>query len=384
MGRNPIVVGIVAGEASGDFLGAHLIAALRERVPNLHFVGIGGPRMGAQGLDPWYPMEKLAVRGYVEVLRHFPEIFAIRMKLRRRLAQARPRLFIGIDSPDFNLPLERKLKRNGIPTVHYVSPSLWAWRGGRMSAIAASVSKMLVLFPFEEPLYRAAGVPVAYVGHPLADAMSDDDGTEAAREQLRLPVAGKVIALLPGSRQSEVRYMASTFVHTAKLIAMRQPAVHFLVPLVTRETRAIFEEAMYAADAGELPLSILFGHARDAIAACDVALVASGTATLETALARKPMVITYKVAELTFRLMSKMWTMPWLGLPNIIAGEFLVPEILQHDATPENLAQAVLNSLNDPTVNRRLPERLDQIRQLLRRDTASRVTEALLPWLQAA
>jgi lipid-A-disaccharide synthase len=253
-----------------------------------------------------------------------------------------------------------------------------------MSAIAASVSKMLVLFPFEEPLYRAAGVPVAYVGHPLADAMSDDDGTEAAREQLRLPVAGKVIALLPGSRQSEVRYMASTFVRTAKLIAVRQPAVHFLVPLVTRETRAIFEEAMYAADAGELPLSILFGHARDAIAACDVALVASGTATLETALARKPMVITYKVAELTFWLMSKMWTTPWLGLPNIIAGEFLVPEILQHDATPENLAQAVLNSLNDPTVNRRLPERLDQIRQLLRRDTASRVTEALLPWLQAA
>jgi lipid-A-disaccharide synthase len=178
--------------------------------------------------------------------------------------------------------------------------------------------------------------------------------------------------------------MASTFVRTAKLIAVRQPAVHFLVPLVTRETRAIFEEAMYAADAGELPLSILFGHARDAIAACDVALVASGTATLETALARKPMVITYKVAELTFWLMSKMWTTPWLGLPNIIAGEFLVPEILQHDATPENLAQAVLNSLNDPTVNRRLPERLEQIRQLLRRDTASRVTEALLPWLQAA
>ena len=377
-------MGIVAGEASGDFLGAHLIAALRERVPNLHFVGIGGPRMEAQGFDPWYPMEKLAVRGYVEVLRHFPKIFAIRMKLRRRLAAARPKLFIGIDAPDFNLPLERSLKRAGIPTAHYVSPSLWAWRGGRMSAIARSVSKMLVLFPFEEPLYRAAGVPVAYVGHPLADATSDEDGTEAAREQLRLPAARKVITLLPGSRQSEVQYMASTFVHTAKMIAVRQPGVHFLVPLVSRETRAIFEAAMYAADAGELPLSILFGHAREAIAACDVALVASGTATLETALARKPMVITYKVADLTYRLMSKMWTTPWLGLPNIIAGEFIVPEILQHDATPENLAQAVLNSLNDPTVNRRLPERLEQIRQLLRRDTASRVTEALLPWLQAA
>jgi lipid-A-disaccharide synthase len=227
-------------------------------------------------------------------------------------------------------------------------------------------------------------VPVAYVGHPLADLTSDEDGSAAAREQLRLSAARKVIALLPGSRQSEVRYMASSFVQTAKLIAARQPAVHFLVPLVSRETRAIFEEAMYDADAAELPLTVLFGHARDAIAACDVALVASGTATLEAALARKPMVITYKMAGLTYRMMSKMGHLPWVGLPNIIAGEFLVPEILQHEATPENLAQAVLNSLNDPVVNRRLPERLDQIRRLLRRDTAARATEALLPWLQPA
>jgi lipid-A-disaccharide synthase len=377
------LVGIVAGEASGDFLGAHLMAALRSRVPDLHFVGIGGPRMEGDGLDAWFPMEKLAVRGYVEVLRHLPEILAIRRKLRRRLLEVRPKLFIGIDAPDFNLGLERKLKRAGIPTVQYVSPSLWAWRGGRMSAIAASVSKMLVLFPFEEPLYREAGVAVAYVGHPLADASPDADPTEAAREQLRLPAAHKVIALLPGSRQSEVQFMASTFVRTAQLIAARQ-SVHFLVPLVSRETRAIFEEAVYAAGAGELPLSILFGHAREAIAACDVALVASGTATLETALARKPMVITYKVPELTYQLMRRMAYLPWIGLPNIIAGDFIVPEILQHDALPENLAQAVLNSLNDPVVNRRLPERLEQIRQLLRRDTASRITEALLPWLQAA
>jgi lipid-A-disaccharide synthase len=375
---------MVAGEASGDFLGAHLIAALRERVPGLQFVGIGGPKMEAEGLDPWFPMEKLAVRGYVEVLRHFLEIHAIRRKLRRRLLAARPRVFIGIDAPDFNLPLEHKLKRAGIPAVHYVSPSLWAWRSGRMSAIAASVDKVLVLFPFEEPLYRAAGVPVAYVGHPLADLSSDEDGTAAAREQLRLSAARRVIALLPGSRQSEVRYMAPSFVQTAKLIAARQPAVHFLVPLVSRETRAIFEQAMYDADAGELPLTVLFGHARDAIAACDVALVASGTATLEAALARKPMVITYKMAEITYRMMSKMGTLPWVGLPNIIAGEFLVPEILQHEATPDNLAQAVLNSLNDPVVNRRLPERLDQIRRLLRRDTAARATETLLPWLQSA
>ena len=374
---------MVAGEASGDFLGAHLIAALRKKIPGLQFAGIGGPKMVAEGFDSWFPMEKLAVRGYVEVLRHFSEIHGIRRKLRRQLLAARPRLFVGIDAPDFNLPLERKLKRGGIPTVHYVSPSLWAWRGGRMAAIAKSVNKMLVLFPFEEPLYRAAGVPVAYVGHPLADSSSDEDESVAAREQLRLSAARKVIALLPGSRQSEVRYMAPGFVETAKLIAARQPAVHFLVPLVSRETRAIFEEAMYDAGAAELPLTVLFGHAHDAIAACDVALVASGTATLEAALARKPMVITYRMAELTYRMMSKMATLPWVGLPNIIAGEFLVPEILQHEATPDNLAQAVLNSLNDPVVNRRLPERLDQIRRLLRRDTAARATETLLPWLSA-
>jgi lipid-A-disaccharide synthase len=381
---DPVLVGMVAGEASGDFLGAHLIAALRERVPRLRFVGIGGPKMEAQGFESWFPMEKLAVRGYVEVLRHFLEILAIRRKLQQRLIDVGPRLFIGVDAPDFNLSLERKLKRSGIPAVHYVSPSLWGWRGGRMSSIAASVDKMLVLFPFEEPLYRNAGVPVAYVGHPLADLTSDDNGTTAAREQLKLPATRKVIALLPGSRQSELHYMAECFVRTAKLIATRQPAVHFLVPLISRETRAIFEEAVYAAGAADLPLTVLFGHAREAIAACDVALVASGTATLETALARKPMVISFMMAELTARLMAKMATVPYAGLPNIIAGEFVVPEILQRDATPEILAQAVLNSLNDPVVTRKLPERLDRIRLLLRKDTAARASEALLPWLRPA
>jgi lipid-A-disaccharide synthase len=380
----PIVVGMVAGEASGDFLGAHLIAALRERVPGLRFVGIGGPRMEGQGFESWVPLEKLAVRGYVEVLRHFLEILSIRRKLERRLTETRPKLFIGVDAPDFNLGLERKLKRAGIPTVHYASPSLWGWRGGRMASIAKSVDKMLVLFPFEEALYRDAGVPVAYVGHPLADQTSDDDGTAAAREQLKLHAARKVIALLPGSRQSELRYMARCFVETAKLIAARQPAVNFLVPLISRETRAIFEEAMYAAGASELPITVLFGHAREALAACDVALVASGTATLETALARKPMVITYKMASLTARLMARMATVPYAGLPNIIAGEFVVPEILQDDATPDNLAQAVLNSLNDPVVSRRLPERLDRMRRALRQDTAARASEALLPWLRPA
>lgn len=380
----PMLVGMVAGEASGDFLGAHLIAALRERIPGLRFVGIGGPKMEAAGMECWFPAEKLAVRGYVEVLRHFFGIYAIRRKTAARFLAQRPRLFIGIDSPDFNLGLERRLKRSGIPTVHYVSPSLWAWRGERMRSIAAAVDKMLVLFPFEERLYREAGVPAAYVGHPLADEIPAENSTEAMREQLRIPAGRKVIALLPGSRLSELRYMASTFVHTAKLIASQQPQALFLVPLVNRETRAVFEEAQYLAEASELPLTILFGHARDAIAAADVVLVASGTATLEAALYRKPMVITYKMAELSYRLMSRMRYQPWVGLPNIIAGEFLVPELLQHEATPENLAQALINLLNDPTAARRLPERLDEIRRLLRQGTAARATEAVLPWLEAA
>ena len=383
MTRDRIVVGMVAGEASGDFLGAHLIRALRERVPQAAFVGIGGPRMEAAGLESWYPMERLAVRGYVEVLRHLPRLFLMRRRLAQRLLAARPRLFIGVDAPDFNLSLERRLKRNGIPTVHYVSPSLWAWRGGRMKSIAASVDKMLVLFPFEEPLYRSAGVPVTFVGHPLADATGDTDLTEAAREQLRLPPGRKAITLLPGSRQSELRYMARTFVRTAKLIAARQPAVHFLVPLASRETRSIFEEAIYAAGATDLPMTVLFGHARDAIAAADVVLVASGTATLEAALARKPMVITYKMSGLTFRLMKRMRYLPWVGLPNIIAGAFIVPEILQDDATPENLAQAVLNSLNDPVVARRLHDHFEHMRQILKKDAAVRASEAVLPWLQS-
>lgn len=374
---------MVAGEASGDFLGAHLIRALRERVPQAAFVGIGGPRMEAAGLESWYPMERLAVRGYVEVLRHLPRLFLMRRRLAQRLLAARPRLFIGVDAPDFNLSLERRLKRNGIPTVHYVSPSLWAWRGGRMKSIAASVDKMLVLFPFEEPLYRSVGVPVTFVGHPLADATGDTDLTEAAREQLRLPPGRKAITLLPGSRQSELRYMARTFVRTAKLIAARQPAVHFLVPLASRETRSIFEEAIYAAGATDLPMTVLFGHARDAIAAADVVLVASGTATLEAALARKPMVITYKMSGLTFRLMKRMRYLPWVGLPNIIAGAFIVPEILQDDATPENLAQAVLNSLNDPVVARRLHDHFEHMRQILKKDAAVRASEAVLPWLQS-
>jgi lipid-A-disaccharide synthase len=375
------VIAMVAGEASGDFLGAHLIAGLRSRLPNLRFVGIGGPRMESEGFESWYPMEQLAVRGYAEVLRHYLPIVAMRRRLQNRLLKLRPAMFIGVDAPDFNLPLERRLKSRGMTTVHYVSPSLWAWRGGRIKSIAKSVSQMLVLFPFEEPIYRNAGIPVAYVGHPLADVIPLQIDTGEARAQLKLPPARKVIALLPGSRQSELRYLASTFVKTAGLIAKRNPAVHFLVPLVSRETRSIFETALYAEGLEGLPLTILFGHAREALAAADAVLVASGTATLETALCGRPMVIAYKMSALTWRLMSRMKYLPWVGLPNVIAGEYIVPELLQDDATPENLAQAVLNWLNDGATAEKLVERLSRIHLSLRRNTAEAATEALMPWL---
>ena len=377
-------VAMVAGEASGDFLGAHLMTSLRERFPKLRFAGIGGPRMEGLGFDSWFPMERLAVRGYAEVLRHYPGLFMMRRRLGSRLIAGRPSLFVGVDAPDFNLPLERRLKAKGIPTVHYVSPSVWAWRGNRVKAIARCVSKMLVLFPFEEAIYRKAGVPVAYVGHPLAEQIPMEYDVELAREQLKLPSGRRIVVLLPGSRQSEVRYMAPAFVRAAMRIAEQMPTAHFLVPLVSRETRAIFEQALYDAGNPELPLTILFGHAREAIASAHAVLVASGTATLETALYRKPMVITYTLSKTSYRIMKRMHYQPWIGLPNIIAGEFIVPELIQDEATPENLAQALLNALNDPVVAKRLPERLAAVHELLRRDSSALVTEALAPWLASA
>lgn len=375
------LIGVVAGEASGDLLGAQLIRALRARLPETQFAGIGGPKMQAEGVESWFPMERLAVRGYVEVLKHYPGLVALRGALKRRLSRARPRLFIGIDAPDFNLPLEAKLKRNGIPTVHFVSPSIWAWRSGRIRFISRAVNQVLLLFPFEAPIYRQAGIPFTYVGHPLADLIPLEEATHAAREQLKLSQARRIVTLLPGSRQSELQYMAGIFIRTARLLVQQIPEVAFLVPLVSRETREIFEAALYREHAAELPLTVLFGHARDAIAASDAALVASGTATLEAALYKKPMVITYRMAGLTWRLMSRMRHQPWVGLPNIIAGEFIVPELLQDDATPENLAQAMLSVLSDPVVRERLPQRLRSIHLALRQNAADKAAQAVMPWL---
>ena len=375
---------MVAGESSGDFLGSQLITALRRRRPDLSFAGIGGPRMQAAGLDSWYPMERLAVRGYFEVLRHYPGLLALRRRLRKRLIAEQPSAFIGIDAPDFNLSLEGSLRRRGIPTVHYVSPSVWAWRGGRIKRIARSANHLLALFPFEPALYQQAGIGVSYVGHPLADEIPLGDYTSIAREQLRIPKDRRVFALLPGSRESELQYMAQPFIRAARIIAQRLPSTQFLVPLATRASRVLFEKALYEEQAEELPLTILFGHAPEAVAASEAAIVASGTATLETALLGKPMVIAYRISPWSWRLMKRMRYQPWVGLPNIIAGEFLVPELLQDEATPENLAQALLNISQDPAVRERLPERFEKMHRLLRRDASQRAAEAVLRCIKAA
>ena len=372
-------IALVAGEASGDLLGSHLIAAIREQRPEIRFVGIGGPKMQAAGMEVWFPLEKLAVRGYVEVLRHYREIVAIRTALRQRLLAAPPDLFIGIDAPDFNLDLELALKRRGIPTVHYVSPSIWAWRGERIHKIKRAVSQMLALFPFEPALYQQVGLPCSYVGHPLADMLPLHPDRAAMRRELNLPPEALIFALLPGSRQSEVRALADTFVATAVQIAERHPEARFLVPLISPETRALFEAAL--ARSRPVPLSLLSGQAHQAMIAADGVLVASGTATLEAALLKRPMVITYKVPRLTYWLSKRRAYQPWIGLPNILAGRFVVPEILQDDATPEHLAQALLNLVANRQAVAQLEAEFTRQHQLLRQGTAQRAAEAILPYL---
>jgi lipid-A-disaccharide synthase len=375
---------MVAGEASGDLLGSHLIKALRRHLPQTRFVGIGGPRMQSAGLDSWYPMETLAVRGYVEVLRHYSEIAGIRRRLAARFLADPPALFVGVDAPDFNLDLELKLKSAGIPTAHFVSPSIWAWRGGRIAKIRRAVSKMLVIFPFEREIYERAGVPVTYVGHPLAETLAPMRDRAGAREQLRISAAAKVITLLPGSRISELEQMAALFVDTAAQVAAAVPDAQFLVPLVNRPTRDLFEAALYRREEAGLNVTLLFGHAHEAMAAADVVLAASGTATLEAALIGRPVVIAYRMPRMSWWIMSWYRHMPYVGLPNIIAGEFVAPEFLQDEATADNLSQAVLNLLFDSSVRSRLEERFAAMAGELRQDSAARLAEGLLPLLQPA
>ena len=374
-------IAMVAGEASSDQLAAHLITALKQHLPHAGFYGIGGSRMQREGFDSLWPAETLAVRGYAEVLRHYHAITSMRRQLLRRLLKDRPDVFIGVDGSDFNLWLEKRLKRNGIPTIHFVSPSIWAWRRNRMGRIIQSVSHILALYPFEPALYRDTTIKCSYVGHPLADVIPLDVDQRAVRERLGVAMERPVVALLPGSRQSELHFMAETFIETAKLLLARYPSVQFLVPLVSRETRQQFDTALWKLKADELPFTLMFGHATDAVAASDAALVASGTATLETALVGRPMVIAYKMSPWSWRLMRSMRYLPWVGLPNILAGRYVVPEFLQDEATPENLSQALGNLLVDRQARAGIARVFDGIHRLLRQDTARKAAEAVLPYL---
>jgi lipid-A-disaccharide synthase len=384
MAEPPLTIGVVAGEASGDLLGAHLIKSIHARLPQARFTGIGGPRMQSAGMELLYPIEKLAVRGYVEVLRHYREIVGIRRDLAARFLAEPPALFIGVDAPDFNLDLELKLKSAGIPTAHFVSPSIWAWRAGRIAKIRRAVSRMFVIFPFEREIYERAGVPVTYVGHPLAETLPVTRDRAAMREQLRIPAAARVIALLPGSRMGELEQLAGLFIDTAKQVAAAAPGVHFLVPLVNRPTRERFEAALYYHQGGELNMTLLFGHSHEAMAAADVVLAASGTATLEAALIGRPVVIAYRMAPISWRIMSLYRHMPYAGLPNIIAGEFVAPEFLQDEATADNISQAILNLLFDGTVRARMEDRFAAMAAELKQDSAARLAEGILPLVRAA
>ena len=377
-------IAMVAGEASGDLLASHLIRALRQHLPDAEFFGIGGPKMQAEGFDAVWPCERLAVHGYVDALKRYRELSGIRKALLRRIRRERPDAFIGVDAPDFNLWLERKVREAGMPAIHFVSPSIWAWRGGRIKAIARSVTHMLCLFPFEPALYEHAGIPVSYVGHPLADVFPLEPKRELARELLELPADGPIVALLPGSRQSEVRNLAPTYIETARLLLERHPDIRFVVPLATRETREIFLEALHLADAAELPIRILFGHAVDAMTAADAVLVASGTASLEAALLKRPMVISYRMGKWQYRLMKRMAYLPWVGLPNILCNETVVPELLQDDATPHALADALEHWLTDADARAALECRFVDLHQQLRQNTADRAAAAILPYLTGA
>ena len=374
-------IGIVAGETSGDLLGSQLIAALRKLIPNIEVEGIGGPRMEAAGMEVWFPLEKLAVRGYVEVLRHFAEIVGIRNKLKGRFLRSRPQLFIGIDAPDFNLPLEAYLKSKGIPTVHYVSPAVWMWRRERLPKIARAVNKVLTLFPFETKVYENAGVKAEFVGHPLTDMLTTVPSQRAVREQLRLSPDAPIFTLMPGSRLSEVEHLAALFIETAQAVLQQLPQAQFLVPLATRETRDLFEATLYNNNAADLPLTIMFGHAHEAMAASDVVLLASGTATLEAALLGKPMVIAYRMPSMSYWLLKDKGYLPYYGLPNILCGEFVVPEFIQDDANTENLSRALLNLYRDPLVRSKLTQKFLTLRSSLGSGAAERAARAVCSML---
>ncbi|MBC7456098.1 MAG: lipid-A-disaccharide synthase [Massilia sp.] len=373
---------MVAGEVSGDMLAARLLAGLRPHLPNARFHGIGGPRMIEQGFVSELPIDKLTVRGLFEVIPRYHEIKAIQNALRERLLAEKPAVFIGADYPGFNLGLEMQLKQAGIPTVHFVSPQIWAWRGGRIKKIIKAVSHMLVIFPFEEEIYRNAGVPVTYIGHPLAEIIPMQPDQTAARLKLGLPADVRVVTVVPGSRMGELKYLAAPFVQAVKLLVKRDPDLRFVVPMAGERQRAYFLELVAQAGLQDVRIDLI-DNSHLAIEAADAVLVASGTATLEVALYKKPMVIAYKVMTASWLIMKHMGYQPWIGLPNILAREFVVPEFLQGAASPQALADAVWRQLNDAPNRIRLVQRFTDMHRTLLRDSSVESAAAVLRVMEA-
>lgn len=374
-------IGIVAGEASGDLLGAGLLTQLRTIHPDIQATGIGGAAMLRAGFNSLFEMERLSVMGLVEPLMRLSELFKIRRGLYHHFVSERPDVVIGIDSPDFNLGLEIKLRKAGIPVVHYVSPSVWAWRRKRIEKIAKAVDLMLTLFPFEADFYREHQVPVHYVGHPLADAIPLQIDQWAARETLGVPHDAACIALFPGSRHQEIKYLAETFIKTAKLCWQQMPTLHFITSAIniTRDEEFKFYCKQLAPD---LPIHFFIGKSADVMAAADVVLVKSGTATLETMLYKRPMVIAHKMAPMTFKIAKHLVKIPYVGLPNLLAKERLVPEFLQEAATPETLSAALLDFLRSPEATQAMKARFLAIHETLRCDANQKAAQAVLALLK--
>jgi lipid-A-disaccharide synthase len=380
MGNAALRLGMVAGEASGDLLGGLLLQGLKARWPDLQAGGIGGPKLVAQGFDAWWPHERLSVFGYVDALGRLPELLRIRRQLAERLLRERPAAFIGIDAPDFNFGLETRLRQGGLKTIHFVCPSIWAWRGERVHKLAAAADHVLCLFPFEPALLQRHGVAATFVGHPLADAIPLVPPRAAARALLGQADGDTVVALLPGSRRSEIGHIAPRLLAAAALMQRQRPGLRFVMPVVPGLRGLV--EPLLAQHAQGAAITLLDGQSHEALAACDLTLVASGTAALEAALFKRPMVITYHLAWLNWQRMKRMRYQPWVGLPNILCGEFVVPELIQDAATPEALAREGLAWLDDPRRVAALEQRFIDLHHQLRQNTAQKATDAIAKLLQ--
>jgi lipid-A-disaccharide synthase len=381
LATQPLRLGLVAGEASGDLLAGLLLSGVRQRWPALQAGGIGGPRMAAQGFDAWWPHERLSVFGYVDALGRLPELLRIRRQLAERLLKDPPAAFIGVDAPDFNFGLEKRLRAAGMKTLHFVCPSIWAWRGERVHKLAQAADHVLCLFPFEPALLQQHGIGATFVGHPLADHIPLEVPRDASRAALGLAADDQVIALLPGSRRSEIKYIAPPMLAAAALMHRQRPALRLVMP-VAPGLRGLVE-LLVATHAPGVPIELLDGRSHEALAACDVTMVASGTATLEAALFKRPMVITYRMAWLNWQRMRRMSYQPWFGLPNILSREFVVPELIQDQATPQALARETQSWLDNAARAEALTRRFTDLHLALRQDTARKAADAIAQVLQA-